>query len=134
MKHRLVEREYGLAIPGVTDEILKRLPPPYDLIAECSRYVPLNHLLNIFWATLALRADNDDGTVTLQWLGVKDVDEEYIVSLDLYTRLNSYVDRSFECRLRLVRWGILRESPIFISTRGKIGEREFAQAVIRCVR
>lgn len=132
MKRSVTEREYGIAIPGITDEVLKRLPPPYDLIAEWSQYVPLSQLLNIFWATLALRADNDDGTVTLQWLGVPHVDEEYVIPLDLYARTNRYVDRTFEYRLLLIRCGVLRESPIFISARGKIGEGEFAQAVLAC--
>lgn len=40
------KRDFGLEITGFTDEVLRRLKPPYDLIAEWSQYVPLEVLLN----------------------------------------------------------------------------------------
>lgn len=50
--------------PGVTDKILKRLPQPYDLIAEWARYVPHRGLLEICGSNSLLhrspRRDDDD--------------------------------------------------------------------------
>ena len=134
MKRQPTVRENGLQIPGLTDEILKRLPPPYALIAAWSHYVPLKHLLNTHWATLSLFTDNDDGTVTLKWRGVKRIAQDYIIPLHLHRQTMEWVKSTFHVRLKLVEAGVLRKSTIFFSTHGPIQGQEFAAAALACAR
>lgn len=88
-------RPDGISIPGITDNILKRLATPYDLIAEWSRYVSVERLLHWGFFGFAMARNEPDYTVRLFWDPGTDLRTplpgDVVVPKNLYDRTYTYI-------------------------------------------
>jgi hypothetical protein len=90
MKSDLVIRAGGICIPGLTDEIVKRLPQPYDLIMEWTKYVDLDRALR-FGISALIAGDKPTGDKILLAFSEFGFDEDDVVlPTDLFERTCAY--------------------------------------------
>lgn len=108
-------------IPGLIDEILCRLPTPYDIIAEWTQYIPLDHLLGLNFFALYMSEEHLK-TVSLHWgrYGRFDVPKA------LFQRTIAYTDQTWAIRMALPA----PNCGMFVTAHGIVGSSDFRRQVI----
>lgn len=111
----------------ITEALIARLRSPYNLIAEWTRYVPLDLILSVHVGMLGLYKDNGDGTVTLTYERSSRIGRNFVVPFDLFERTWRY-DRDKPTKLD-PRDRPYQKPAIFIDDGWYVSEAAFLDAV-----
>lgn len=103
-------------------EVKKRLPPPYDLIAEWADYIELSVLLKLDFGIMIEHEDNGDGTETMRWSDVPSVARDIIVPRSLYRRTHQHLVKA---PIERPPMSSISEARIFGNAHGAIGLDHF---------
>jgi hypothetical protein len=104
------EPDLGIMIAGLTDSTLARLPEPFDLVLEWTKYVPLDAVLWAHGFSLIDCNERNDGTVLLYWSDIPKIGQDYIIPANLYRRTLEYCVADAP-RRRFIDW---TENRIFL--------------------